>query len=186
MVTERAAEVYTHLSTESLNRMVREGLIKDGVEFHSTAKIQDEATMIGRGIKSRTTRKRDPKRGPDAGLGVRPPFFVMMADLVDLSSETKGNRWGNNFLLTLMCKEYGVAKVYPIAGKSDVRRVWRQFKQWVEVITPYLMAKLGVEPKIHIFAADRGPEFVTTYWRHRSAMDEELLRDGIARWNPSA
>ena len=183
---ERAAEIYPHLSTLPLNKMVRDGDIPDGIEFHPKAKIQDEATMIGRGTKARTTKKRDPDRGPDAGLGVRPPFFVIIADLIDLQAETQGNRWGYNYLLTLMCKEYGVAKVYPITGKTDVRRVWRQFKQWVEIISPYVVAKLGVAPKIHIFAADRGPEFVTTHGRQRSAMDEELLRDGIARWNPSA
>lgn len=166
--------------------MVRDGDIIDGVEYHAKAKIQDEATLIGRGTKSKTTKKRDAARGPDSGLGFRAPFFVVMADLVDIGTETKGNRWGYNYLLTLMCKEYGVAKVYPITGKSDVRRVWRQFKQWIAVITPYVVAKLGVKPEVHIFAADRGPEFVTTYGRQRSAMDEELLRDGIARWNPSA
>ena len=183
---ERASEIYPHLSTQGLNKMVSDGYLPNGIEYHAQAKIQDEATMIGRGIKAKVTKKRTPGKGSDTGVGYRAPFFVTFGDLVDLSAETTGNRWGYRYLLTLMCKEYGVAKVYPITGKDDVRRAWRQFKQWLKIITPFVVAALGVEPQVTIFASDRGSEFVTTNGRTRSAMDEELLRDGISRWSPSA
>jgi hypothetical protein len=183
---EKAAEIYPHLSVEGLNKIVRDGSLPGGIEYHQAAKVQDEATLIGRGTKTKASRKRDASRAPDAGIGHRAPFFVTLGDLVDLTKETRGNRFGYKFILTLMCKEYGVAKVYPITGKDDVRRVWRQFQQWLRLVTPYVVAKLGVPPAVTIFAHDRGPEFVTTNGRQRSAMDEELFRDGIARWTPSA
>ena len=57
---ERASEIYTHLSTQGLNRMVRDGYLPNGIEYHGNAKIQDEATLIGRGTKSKVTKKRTP------------------------------------------------------------------------------------------------------------------------------
>ena len=117
---ERAAEIYPHMSTSGLNRMVRDGYLPHGIEYHARAKLQDEATLIGRGTKPKLRKKRTPGVASESGFGYRAPFFVTFGDLVDLSAET-GNRWGYRYILTLMCKEHGIAKVYPITGKSGGR-----------------------------------------------------------------
>ena len=99
---ENAAEEYTHMSTAGLNKLLKEGYLPDGIEYYPKVKIEDDATQFGRATKEKVTKKRDPKKGDDAGLGTRAPFFVMLGDLVDLSEETKGDRWGYKFILTLM------------------------------------------------------------------------------------
>jgi hypothetical protein len=186
MVMEELSKQFPHLTMESMNRMVVEGDIPNGIEYRSQAKPADEATMIAKATRTRIHRKRDPKRGDDPGLGHRPPFFCVMADLVDLTNETKGNRWGYNFLLVLICKETGLLKLYPMKGKDDVVPRWCQYRQFIDLISPYVVAKLGVKPKVCIFANDRGPEFLTTRGMARGELDEVLFKEGVARWSPSA
>jgi hypothetical protein len=88
--------------------------------------------------------------------------------------------------MVCICKEYGTLKVYPLEGKDDVKAKWGLFKRWIEIITPYVVAKLGVKPEIMIVGTDRGSEFITTAGKRRGELDEELFNDNIFRWTPSA
>jgi hypothetical protein len=182
---ELNAKKFPHLSTASLNRMVREGNISGGIEIEEKIVMDIENKLIGRATKSKVHKKRSKTKEEDAGLGRRAPFFVTMGDLIDLSNLTEGNRWGYNWLLVLMCKEYGTVKVYPLKSKADVKPAWIQFQQWIEIITPYVEAKLGMTPKVVIFANDRGAEFMTTKGQTRGELDQLLFEAGIGRWSPS-
>lgn len=182
---ELNAKKFPHLSTSSLNRMVREGSIKGGIELDEKITMDIEDKLIGRATKSKVHKKRSKTAGEDEGLGRRAPFFITMGDLIDLSKMTEGNRWGYNWLLVLMCKEYGTVKIYPLKSKADVKPAWIQFQQWMDIITPYVEAKLSMTPKVVIFANDRGPEFMTTKGQTRGALDQLLFEAGIGRWSPS-
>lgn len=184
-VMESYAKKFPHLSTSSLNRMVREGNIKGGIELDEKITMDVEDKLVGRATKSKVHKKRSKTEGEDAGLGRRAPFFITMGDLIDLSQITDGNRWGYKWLLVLMCKEYGTVKVYPLKSKADVKPAWIQFQQWMDIVTPYVEAKLGMTPKVVIFANDRGPEFMTTKGQTRGALDQLLFEAGIGRWSPS-
>jgi hypothetical protein len=179
------AKKFPHLSTSSLNKMVRDGNISGGIELDEKIIMDVENKLIARATKSKVHKKRSKTKEEDKGLGRRAPFFITMGDLIDLRSLTEGNRWGYNWLLVLMCKEYGTVKVYPLKSKTDVKPAWVQFQQWIEIITPYVEAKLGMTPKVVIFANDRGIEFMTTKGQTRGALDQLLFEAGIGRWSPS-
>lgn len=189
---ERQHELHPHLGRSALNKAVEDGIIKGGIELEEP--IHDEADEIGRGTKAGISRKRTrnqkKKQARDAIMEKarkeRCPFFLTMGDLIVLKNETSGNRFGYEYILTLMCADAGCCKIYPLKGKDDVPRVWRQFKQWLKVMSPFSKAKLGMDMEVVIFASDRGSEFITTAGRELSAMEEELVKDDIARWNPSA
>ena len=182
-VMNEMSRIFPHLSQESLNRMVREGDIKGGIEMGE--KYKDEATYTGKGTRTRIHKKRSKSKQEDPAIGVRCPFYVTMVDLVDLRNEEVSNRWDYGWIMPVMCKEYGIVKIYPLRGKGDVAQAWRQFKQWCKLMSPYCKKKLGMNIETHIVANDRGSEFMTTYGRTRSEMDEILLKDGIARWSPT-
>ena len=175
---------FPHLSPASLNKMVQDGQIKDGIEIIEE-NITDYNHLKSKATKSRVHRKKNKKKQPDPGLGRRAPFFVTMADLIDLSNIAPNNRWGYKYLLTMTCKEYGVVKVYPLRSKADVAPAWIQFQQWLKIIAPYVEAKLGMTPMVVIFASDRGSEFMTTKGTTRGELDEILHACGVARWTPS-
>lgn len=183
---EHYAEIYPHLSQAALNKMVEDNIITDGIELQVSAKEKEETDYIAKGKKTKVHKKRSKTTGEDTGLGHRPPFFMVMCDLIDLTNETEGNRFGYNWLLVMVCKEYGTVKIYPLRGKDDVRPRWKQFDQWITIITPYVVAKLNVKPKVCIVGNDRGSEFMTTAGRSRGELDEELHEAGIFRFSPSA
>jgi len=185
-VMEEYCRKFPHLSMKKLNRMVAEGDIKNGIELKEEARVRDAAFYMAKGTKQRIHRKRSKTKGNDPGLGHRPPFFMIELDLIDLSNETKGNRWDYNWLMVALDKEYGTLKIYPLRGKDDVRDRWRQYKQWRRIISPYCEAKLGVKAEVGIVGNDRGSEFITTHGRTRGELDEELYQDNIYRWTPSA
>jgi len=184
-VMEELSKQFPHLTMEAMNRMVREKDVPGGIEYRAESRLADEATLIAKGVKAKVHRKRDPTK-TDPALGFRAPFFTVIVDLIDLTKETEGNRWDYNWLMVIVCKDVGTLKIYPLGGKDDVRGRWRQYKQWLNIITPYVEAKHGVKPVVRVFCADRGPEFFTTNGRMRSELDEELFKDDIARWAPSA
>jgi hypothetical protein len=185
-VMEEYCRKFPHLSMKKLNRMVSEGDIGNGIEMKEEARVRDAAFYMAKGTKVKTHKKRNKKKGDDAGQGYRPPFFMVELDLIDLTNETAGNKWGYNWLLVITCREYGLVKIFPLKGKDDVRLRWRQFKQWLVIITPYTMATLGVAPAVAIVGCDRGSEFITTHGRTRGELDEELFNDNIYRYTPSA
>ena len=176
---------YPHLTMAKLNSMVRSGDIADGIELDESARLKDEAVYIAKATKTRVHRSRKSSR-ENAGKGHRASFFMVELDLIDLTHETKGNRWGYKWLLVCVCKEYGTLKIYPLKGKDDVKTRWRQFKQWIEVIAPYVKAALGVEPRVMIVGSDRGAEFVTTHGRRMGELDHELFKDNIYRYTSTA
>jgi hypothetical protein len=176
---------YPHLSSKKMNRMVKEGDLKGGIEVNEEAREKEEASYIAKGTKVGVHRKKKEER-EDPGKGFRAPFFMVEMDLIDLTNETKGNKWGYNWLMVIICKEYGTLKIYPLRGKNDVRTRWRQFKQWMKVITPYCVARLGVEPKVMIAGSDRGTEFITTHGMQKGELDQELYDENIFRYTPTA
>ena len=188
---ERQHELHPHLGREALNKAVQDGVIPGGIMLEQ--KNEDTADQIGGGTKPRISRKRKKTKAALARDEVtskarqeRCPFFLTMGDLIVLKNETAGNRFGYEYILTLMCADYGVAKIYPLKDKTDVPRVWKQFQQWLKIISPFTKAKVGQAAEVVIFASDRGSEFITTSGRQLSAMEEELVKSDIARWNPSA
>jgi hypothetical protein len=184
-VMKEFCRTYTHLTVAKLNRMVAEGDIKNGIELDANARMKDEAQYIGKATKTRVHKKRKDAR-EDPGKGFRAPFFMVELDLIDLTNDTKGNRWNYKWLLTCICKEYGTLKVYPLKGKDDVKIRWRQYKQYINVISPYVQAALGVVPSVMIVGTDRGSEFITTHGMRMGELDHELFKDDIYRWTPTA
>lgn len=180
---EGYSRMFPHLTMESLNKMVADGDLKDGIEFNAKSKPTDAAKYIAKGTKTRSKKK---KKTNDPAIGHRQPCCIVMIDLIDLTEETKGNRWGYNWLLTVTCAECGLKQAYPLVGKMDVEPAWRQFQQYLKVISPYSKAKLGMECRVDIVASDQGPEFTTIRGERRGALDEVLYKDGIARWFATA
>lgn len=185
-VMEELSEKFPHLSMESMNRMVREGDEPGGIELNGRSKPISAAAAVGKGTNAMVHKKRNKNKGDDPATGMRAPFHAVVIDLIDLTNETEGNRWGYKWLLTIQCKEYGLVKVYPLTGKGDVASAWKQFEQWIKIITPYVKAKLGVVPCVMIVASDRGAEFATVAGRTKGELDDLLSEAGIARWFTSA
>jgi hypothetical protein len=121
--------------------MVRDGSLPGGIEYYQIAKVQDEDTLIGQGTKSMASRKRDAFRAPDAGIGHRAPFFVTLGNLVDLTKETRGNRFGYTFFLTLMCKEYAWQRFTQSRARTTYGACGGSFSNGYGLWLPYVVAK---------------------------------------------
>jgi hypothetical protein len=97
--------------------MVRDGYITDGIEFKIDIKTK----------KRKRIRKMNGK--DNEGKRQRTPFNLVQIELIDLSNDTKDNRWGYRWLMICTYKEYRTVIIYPLKGKNDVRLRWRQFHQ---------------------------------------------------------
>ena len=146
---------FLHLSQSKLNRMVTEGDISGGIELNEEARYKSEAHIIAKGTKKSVHSKRSPKRQRNE-IGNRAPFFMVEMDLIDLTNDTEGNDWGYKWLMVIICKEYGTLKIYPLKGKDDVKPRWLLFKQWLKVITPFVITHMGVRPEVMVVGTDRG------------------------------
>ena len=168
-----------------------DGIIPGDIELEEGTK--DEADESGKGVRPKISKKRKNKQSKkkrdilmESARVKQNPFFLTMGDLIIRKNKTEGNRFGYEYLLTSMCADTGCAIIYPLKDKSDVPRVWKSFQQWLKIMSPFTEAKLGKKMECVTFATDRGSEFITTPGRQLSAMEEEVVKSDIARWNPSA
>mmetsp|Transcript_38772 Transcript_38772/g.50173 ORF Transcript_38772/g.50173 Transcript_38772/m.50173 type:complete len:88 (+) Transcript_38772:313-576(+) len=84
---------------------------------------------------------------------------------------------------TIIDKDIGTVKLYPLTGRRDVEDRWKQFKQWIGVMSHYILKRrynMHVKPEIRIVASDRGSEFMTTYDRSMNIFDQLLHDDGVS------
>ena len=175
---EEYGRVFVNQSRSSLNQMVRDGLLSDGIEVNH---LSNDDRLMGKASKARS-RKRSGKR---RGSGSFRPFHLVFVDICFVLNDSKTDRHGYRYVISFIDAAVGAAKSYAMRTKDEATDCFIQYRSWVASNAPAIEAELGLPAgsiSIKLLASDRDSVMTATHGHVRTAFDEECFRSEILRW----